>query len=96
MATNADKTHELVQKAYGDVARKQSSCCGTDSSCCGESKPYTVTNVPGIVLRAVIPATPHTTTPAVTEPGKALRQLGSAPDRRPSDWPSAEQCAEKR
>ncbi|MDP7399034.1 MAG: arsenite methyltransferase [Lentisphaeria bacterium] len=41
-----DKTHELVQKTYGDVARKQSSCCGTNSSCCGESKPYTVPDHP--------------------------------------------------
>jgi SAM-dependent methyltransferase len=38
--------HELVQKAYGDVVRKQSSCCGPDSSCCGDSKPYTVPDHP--------------------------------------------------
>ena len=41
-----DKTHEMVQKAYGDVARQQSSCCGADSSCCGDSKPYTVPDHP--------------------------------------------------
>jgi SAM-dependent methyltransferase len=41
-----DKTHELVQKAYADVARKQSSCCRPGSSCCGDSKPYTVPDHP--------------------------------------------------
>jgi len=41
-----DKTHELVQKAYADVARKQSSCCGPSSSCCGDAKPYTVPDHP--------------------------------------------------
>jgi ubiquinone/menaquinone biosynthesis C-methylase UbiE len=33
-STDPDKTHELVRKAYGDVAKKQSSC-GCGSSCCG-------------------------------------------------------------
>lgn len=47
-----DQTHELVQKAYAGVARKQSSCCCGPSgpaadgkgsgSCCGDAKPYTV------------------------------------------------------
>jgi hypothetical protein len=41
-----DDTHELVQNAYADVARKQSSCCGPSSSCCGEAKPYTVPDHP--------------------------------------------------
>ena len=48
-----DKTHELVQKAYADVARKQSSCCGPGGepggqagSCCGDAKPYTVPDHP--------------------------------------------------
>ena len=27
-------THKLVKKAYGSVAKKQSSCCGAKSSCC--------------------------------------------------------------
>ena len=46
MSSDADKTHELVQKAYGDVARRQSSCCGPDSSCCGDNKTYTVPDHP--------------------------------------------------
>jgi ubiquinone/menaquinone biosynthesis C-methylase UbiE len=29
--------HHLVKKAYGDVARKQSSCCGPKPSCCDKS-----------------------------------------------------------
>jgi len=45
MATEKN-THDLVQKAYGDVARKQSSCCGPGSSCCDDSKPYTVADHP--------------------------------------------------
>ena len=39
MPNDADKTHELVQKAYADVARKQSSCCGGN-------KAYTVPDHP--------------------------------------------------
>ena len=42
----SDKTHELVQKAYADVARKQSSCCGPSRSCCEDNKPYTVPDHP--------------------------------------------------
>ena len=45
MATE-ENTHDLVQKAYGDVARKQSSYCGPGSSCCDDSKPYTVADHP--------------------------------------------------
>jgi len=45
MATEKN-THDLVKKAYGDVARKQSSCCGPGSSCCDDSKPYTVADHP--------------------------------------------------
>jgi len=43
-----NKIHELVKKAYGDVARKQSACCGTDtgSSCCGDGQPYAVPDHP--------------------------------------------------
>ena len=41
-----DDTREMVKRAYGDVARKQSSCCGPDNSCCGDSKPYTVPDHP--------------------------------------------------
>jgi len=41
-----DKTHELVQKAYASIARKQSSCCGPSKSCCGDSRPYTVPDHP--------------------------------------------------
>ena len=33
---SSQKTHELVRKAYGDVAQKQSSC-GCGSSCCGSA-----------------------------------------------------------
>jgi SAM-dependent methyltransferase len=40
--TRDKDTHERVRKAYGEVAKKQSSCCGPSSSCCGDSKPYTV------------------------------------------------------
>jgi len=43
---DSNKTHELVQNAYANVARKQSSCCGPSSSCCGDSKPYTVPDHP--------------------------------------------------
>jgi len=46
MSIDADKTHELVQKAYGEVARRQSSCCGPNSSCCGDNKAYTVPDHP--------------------------------------------------
>ena len=42
----SDKTHELVQNAYAEVARKQSSCCGPNSCGCGDSKPYTVPDHP--------------------------------------------------
>ena len=43
---DSNKTHELVQKAYAAVARKQSSCCGPSKSCCGDRKPYTVPDHP--------------------------------------------------
>lgn len=46
MSSDTDKTHEMVQRAYGDVARKQSSCCGEGSSCCGDNKAYTVPDHP--------------------------------------------------
>ncbi|MBL7133941.1 MAG: arsenite methyltransferase [Phycisphaerae bacterium] len=46
MSAEDQKTHELVQKAYADVARKQSSCCCGESSCCGDAKPYTVPDNP--------------------------------------------------
>lgn len=45
MTTNTDKAHELVQKAYGKVARKQSSCCGSGCGC-GDGKAYTVPDHP--------------------------------------------------
>jgi ubiquinone/menaquinone biosynthesis C-methylase UbiE len=35
-STDSKKTHELVRKAYGDVAKKQSSCC-SGPSCCGSA-----------------------------------------------------------
>ncbi len=41
-----DAVRKLVRDAYADVARKQSSCCGSGSSCCGDSKPYTVPDHP--------------------------------------------------
>jgi SAM-dependent methyltransferase len=43
---DSNKTHELVQNAYANVARKQSSCCGPNSSCCGDNKAYTVPDHP--------------------------------------------------
>jgi SAM-dependent methyltransferase len=51
---NPQDTHELVQKAYAGVARKQSSCSRGPSgqpasqagSCCGDGKPYTVADHP--------------------------------------------------
>jgi len=47
MMTRHDDTHELVRKAYGEVARKQSSCCGpSNSSCCDQNKTYTVPDHP--------------------------------------------------
>ncbi len=39
-----ESTHKLVQDAYAEVARKQSSCC-PGSSCCGD-KPYAVADHP--------------------------------------------------
>jgi ubiquinone/menaquinone biosynthesis C-methylase UbiE len=42
---DSNKTHELVQKAYADVARKQSSCCGPKASCCNDTA-YTVPDHP--------------------------------------------------
>jgi SAM-dependent methyltransferase len=41
-----EKTHKLVRDAYAEVARKQSSCCGSGSSCCGDNKAYTVPGHP--------------------------------------------------
>jgi SAM-dependent methyltransferase len=35
--TSRKKTHDLVRKAYGDVARKQSSCCSPKTSCCKDT-----------------------------------------------------------
>jgi arsenite methyltransferase len=40
------KIHDVVQKAYGEIARRQSSCCQPKQSCCGDSKPYTVPDHP--------------------------------------------------
>ncbi|MEK9144206.1 MAG: methyltransferase domain-containing protein, partial [Elusimicrobiota bacterium] len=36
-AKAAEETHELVRKAYGEVAKKQSSCC-EPASCCGPTQ----------------------------------------------------------
>ncbi len=44
--SDATDTHELVKKAYGSVARKQSSCCGPKSSCCGKAPAAEGTPVP--------------------------------------------------
>jgi len=45
--TDKDKTHDLVKKAYGDVARKKTSCCcESGASCCDGSKPFTVPDHP--------------------------------------------------
>ena len=41
-----EDTHNLVKKAYGSVARKQSSCCGAKSSCCGKAAVVTGHPVP--------------------------------------------------
>jgi len=46
MSNDTDKTHELVQKAYADVARKQSSCCGPAKSCCESKTAYAVPDHP--------------------------------------------------
>lgn len=45
------QTHDLVRKAYGDVARQQSSCCGPTVSCCS-NKAYVAPDhpVPGADL----------------------------------------------
>ena len=40
-----DGAHDLVKKAYADVARKQSSCCGPSESCCSDTA-YTVPDHP--------------------------------------------------
>ena len=44
MATE-ENTHDLVKKAYGEVARKQSSCCGPKTSCCKDTA-YSVPDHP--------------------------------------------------
>jgi len=44
--SNGEQTHKLVREAYAEVARKQSSCCGSGSSCCGNNKAYTVPDHP--------------------------------------------------
>jgi len=44
--SNEQEIHELVQKAYSEVARKQSSCCGPSKSCCGDAQPYSVPDHP--------------------------------------------------
>lgn len=43
---SSDNTHKLVQDAYSEVARKQSSCCGPSKCCSGPSEPYTVPDHP--------------------------------------------------
>ena len=43
---NPNDTHKLVQEAYGEVARRQSSCCKPKASCCDQAKPYTVPDHP--------------------------------------------------
>ena len=40
-----DSTPSLVQKAYGEVARKRASCCGPAASCCGKAA-YAVSDNP--------------------------------------------------
>ena len=45
MATEKN-THDLVQKAYGDVARKQSSCCGSKKTTCCNDAACTVPDHP--------------------------------------------------
>jgi len=40
-----DNTHDLVRKAYGEVVRKQSSCCGPKTSCCNDTA-FTVPDHP--------------------------------------------------
>ena len=41
-----ENAREVVRRAYGDVARRQSSCCGPSTACsCGE-KPYAVAGHP--------------------------------------------------
>ena len=41
-----NQTHKLVRQAYGEVARKKTSCCGAGSSCCGDTKAQTVPDHP--------------------------------------------------
>jgi arsenite methyltransferase len=43
--TKSVDAHEIVKKAYGEVARQQSSCCRPKASCC-DKKPYTVPDHP--------------------------------------------------
>jgi arsenite methyltransferase len=42
---DAQDTHEIVKKAYAEVARKQGACCRPKASCC-DKKPYTVSDHP--------------------------------------------------
>jgi arsenite methyltransferase len=46
MTMPSDKTHKMVQKAYAEVARRQSSCCAAGNSCCGGTEPYAVPDHP--------------------------------------------------
>ena len=41
-----ENARELVKRAYGNLARQQSSCCGPSSSCGGGEKPCPVTDNP--------------------------------------------------
>ena len=41
-----NETHELVKKAYGDIARNQSACCSSKAASCGNNKAYVVPDHP--------------------------------------------------
>jgi arsenite methyltransferase len=43
--THKRDTHDLVQKAYAGLARKQSSCCSLEQACCGNTE-YAVPDHP--------------------------------------------------
>ncbi len=44
--TNTNGTHDRVREAYGEVARKQTSCCEGASGCCDNKGEYTVPDHP--------------------------------------------------
>jgi len=76
-----EKTHELVKKAYGDVARRKSSCCQPAQSCCPpQANAFSVADHPlpeaDLGLSCGNPVEL-----AALKPGEAVLDLGSGAGR---------------